>query len=49
MRWSEGGTVVEVAAAFGLPFPPSAVVTMTTFGVRSTLVGGEPEAGPDLE
>ena len=36
-RWSEGGTVVEVAAAFSLPLPPSAAVAMTAFGVRSTL------------
>ena len=28
-RLSEGGTVVEVAAAFGLPLPPLAAVAMT--------------------
>jgi hypothetical protein len=40
------GTIVEVAAVFGLPLPPLAAVAMTAFDGAFDLGGGEPEAGP---
>src|SRR5215213_5126347 len=45
---SEGGLVVEVAAAFGLPLPALAAVAGGAFAGPFDLGGGELEAGPDL-
>src|SRR4029453_3213180 len=44
--WSEGGLVVEVAAAFGLPLPPLAAVAVAAFAGPFDFGGGELEAGP---
>src|SRR5215211_3241123 len=46
--WSEGGLVVEVAAAFGLPLAALAAVTGGTLAGPFDFGGGELEAGPDL-
>src|SRR5215218_9148891 len=45
---SEGGLVVEVAAAFGLPLATLAAVAWAAFAGSFDLGGGELEAGPDL-
>jgi hypothetical protein len=46
--WSEGGLVVDVAAAFGLPLATLAAVAGGAFAGSFDLGGGELEAGPDL-
>src|SRR4029453_18006270 len=45
---SEGGLVVEVAAAFGLPLAVLAAVAVAAFAGAFDFGGGELEAGPDL-
>src|SRR5215216_7978879 len=45
---SEGGLVVDVAAAFGLPLAALAAVTGGAFAGSFDLGGGELQAGPDL-
>src|SRR5512133_3761265 len=45
---SEGGLVVEVAAAFGLPLAVLAAVAVAVFAGPFDLGGGELQAGPDL-
>src|SRR5829696_4868678 len=45
---SEGGLIVEVAAAFGLPLPPLAAVVGGPFAGSFDLSGGELQAGPDF-
>src|SRR5512133_3250963 len=44
---SEGGLVVEVAAAFGRPLATLGAVAMAAFGGSFDLGGGELEAGPN--
>src|SRR4030095_13416804 len=46
--WSEGGLVVEVAAAFGLPLATLAAVAGGAFAGPFDLGGGDLEAGPAL-
>src|SRR5215207_11167112 len=45
---SEGGLVVEVAAAFGLPLAALAAVAGGAFAGAFDFGGGELQAGPDL-
>src|SRR5829696_4611738 len=44
----ERRSIVEVAAAFGLPFPPLGAVALAAFGGAFDFGGGELQAGPDL-